>query len=1473
MTSPFLTFTSSDTSTLTGALLAANSGITINNSSIALDASAQEAVNFYDGSLSPLGIGAGLLLTSGTMPGTTNTVGWFGTDNSSSSGFNNGDADINAVVNTVFQTQSFDATSLSFDFSVADPNATSISFDIVFGSDEYPEWVDAFVDSAVVIVNGVNYALFNHDPNHPLSVVSSNLAAGYFQDNANNVLPIEYDGVSHVLKIVAPINVGGANNHIKIGIADTGDHIYDSGIFISNLSAGNIPGSGVVITPPNSGTDNSDNLTGTSKDEYFDLKAGDDTCYAGSGDDIIVAGAGNDTIYGGSGNDEIKGDAGDDVLDGGDGLSDTAVYAGNSSDYSLTFNADGSYTISDNKIGTASEGNDTLLGVELVKFSNGLFALTPDGLSSVTNPNQPPTNTPGSVIISGIGSAGSVLTATVSDPDGISGAIGYEWQISSNNGASWNTVSNDSNTYTVTAADVGMMVQVVASYTDNGSILETPVSAAKAILETNNGDLVVTLMQLAAPLGTSTINPLTTLIQDAIDLGLSPNLAALSVKNVLAIPDTINLQTYDAYAALQVNPSDPTALQVEKVAVQVAILTSLSDDDTGINLTSAIVTAAENNQILDLANANDLAGILGLNITGLTKENYPQPLKEIFDRNKSMSDAIADGGGVSVIETEWQDLLSIQDGINSTSIADLSIHVNQAPTGTATAALAEGTEGLAYTLNGADLLMGFSDPDGGVLSVTDLSAAVSGSFTDNADGTWTFTPDANYNGPVELTYTVIDGQGGSASASQLFVIAPNTVTPVNNDPTGSAIATLANGTEDTNYTISANKLLEGFSDVDGDILSISGLTANNGGLIDNQDGTWTFTPNTNYNGPVNLSYSVIDGNGGSVAADQSFNLEAVNDAPTGSAIATLANGTEDINYTISANKLLEGFSDVDGDILSISGLTANNGGLIDNQDGTWTFAPNTNYNGPVNLSYSVIDGNGGSVAADQSFSLEAVNDAPTGTASAILVSGTEDTNYTISANKLLEGFSDVDGDILSISGLTANEGGLVDNQNGTWTFAPNTNYNGPVNLSYSVIDGNGGSVAADQSFNLEAVNDAPTGSAIAILANGTEDTNYTISANKLLEGFSDVDGDILSISGLTANEGGLVDNQDGTWTFTPNTNYNGPVNLSYNVIDGNGGSVAADQSFQVLADVLGSPPVANDDTIATLEEKRVTVNVLANDTDLNNDGLAISVFDSTSVNGGKIALNANGTLTYSPLDDFTGVDSFTYKATDGQNQSNTATVNIFVLNKEKVESKVSTTLSDTQLNLQLDGKANINGTGNQWDNKLIGNKGSNILDGKSGNDYLDGKAGNDILLGGIGNDVLNGGDGNDVLNGGDGNDILLGGAGKDILTGGDGADIFWFNTTPNASSNVDTITDFVSGTDHLLFKGINLGVPSQFHIDDKRFLSNSTGIATTIDQRLIYNQSSGQLYYDSNGSGAGHSVLVAILPTSSALTASDILVV
>jgi hypothetical protein len=499
----FTTYTGADATALTNALLAPGSNIAVVAGSIVLTASGEDAVSFYDGTLAPLGIGSGLLLTSGTTPGTTNTVGWFGQDNSGISGFFNGDPNIDAVVNTVFKTQSYDATTLSFDITIADPTAISVSFDVVFGSDEFPEWVDQFVDSAIVMVNGVNYALFNHDPAHPLSVVSANVAAGYFQDNAGSVLPIEYDGVSHVLKIVAPINPG-ATNHIKIGIADTGDHIYDSGIFLANFAAGAIPGSGVVATSSGTATDSNDVLTGSPQAEYFDLKGGNDTLYAGAGDDIVVAGPGNDTVFGGSGADQMQGGTGDDSFDGGDGA-DTAVFAGISTSY-IVATVTGGITITDSKVSPTSEGTDTLANVEFVKFSDGLFAIGAGGaLTPVSDPGAPPANTPGSVVISGIASAGNTLTATVSDPDGVSGAVSYQWQVSADGGANWSDVGTGSQTYIVANADVGKSIRVVAGYVDNGANVEAPASAMKTIQPVGEGDLLVTLMHLDAPLGASNI--------------------------------------------------------------------------------------------------------------------------------------------------------------------------------------------------------------------------------------------------------------------------------------------------------------------------------------------------------------------------------------------------------------------------------------------------------------------------------------------------------------------------------------------------------------------------------------------------------------------------------------------------------------------------------------------------------------------------------------------------------------------------------------------------------------------------------------------------------------------------------------------------------------------------------------------------------------------------------------------------------
>ncbi len=122
----------------------------------------------------------------------------------------------------------------------------------------------------------------------------------------------------------------------------------------------------------------------------------------------------------------------------------------------------------------------------------------------------------------------------------------------------------------------------------------------------------------------------------------------------------------------------------------------------------------------------------------------------------------------------------------------------------------------------------------------------------------------------------------------------------------------------------------------------------------------------------------------------------------------------------------------------------------------------------------------------------AVNDAPTlsGTQAA-LAAGTEDTAYTVSATDLLAGFSDADGDALSITGLTASNGTVLDNNNGSYTITPAANFNGTVTLNYSVTDGTT-STAAANTVGFSAVNDAPTLSltgTVAVLAENTPTTS------------------------------------------------------------------------------------------------------------------------------------------------------------------------------------------------------------------------------------------------------------------------------------------------------------------------------------------------------------------------------------------------
>lgn len=336
------------TSGLASALLSATPGITINASSIILgygtgtsfssDGSTSAdttSIAFYNGTISGLGIGSGLFLTSGDgNPPASNTESGYSVSITPSGT----DASLNTTVHNAFPSAGDvqDTTALEFSFTVSDTSLSSIKFSLIFGSDEYPEFKDSsFVDIAGVYINGVNYALFNNQTNQPLSILNTNLSAGNFRDNVDGIIPLEYDGISNLLTVIAPVNQGV--NKIKIAIADTGDPIYDSGLFISDLHAVQFSGSGLALETK--GSESVDFVQGKDFNEFFDL---------------------------GGGNDVVSGGQGDDVINGGNGF-DAAIFKGAFSTYDL------SKLFTDHLI-AGPDGDDNLVDIEFGLFDNDLFA-------------------------------------------------------------------------------------------------------------------------------------------------------------------------------------------------------------------------------------------------------------------------------------------------------------------------------------------------------------------------------------------------------------------------------------------------------------------------------------------------------------------------------------------------------------------------------------------------------------------------------------------------------------------------------------------------------------------------------------------------------------------------------------------------------------------------------------------------------------------------------------------------------------------------------------------------------------------------------------------------------------------------------------------------------------------------------------------------------------------------------------------
>ena len=470
-----------------------------------------------------------------------------------------------------------------------------------------------------------------------------------------------------------------------------------------------------------------------------------------------------------------------------------------------------------------------------------------------------------------------------------------------------------------------------------------------------------------------------------------------------------------------------------------------------------------------------------------------------------------------------------------------------------------------------------------------------------------------------------------------------------------------NTAEDTVLNVPAAGVLSNDTDVDLDPLSAVLVTqAANGIVVLNPDGSFTYTPNANYNGADSFTYKANDGALDSNTVTVSLNVTAVNDAPVAVADGVY-NVAEDNVLNVPAAGVLLNDSDVDLDPLSAVLVTqAANGIVVLNPDGSFTYTPNANYNGADSFTYKANDGALDSNTVTVSLNVTAVNDAPVAVADGVY-NVAEDNVLNVPAAGVLLNDSDVDLDPLSAVLVTQAANGIVVlNPDGSFTYTPNANYNGADSFTYKANDGALDSNTVTVSLNVTAVNDAPVAVADGVY-NVAEDNVLNVPAAGVLLNDSDVDLDPLSAVLVTQAANGIVVlNPDGSFTYTPNANYNGADSFTYKANDGALDSNTVTVSLNVTA--VNDAPVAVADGVYNTNENTVlnipAAGVLLNDSDVDLDALnAVLV---TQAANGIVVLNPDGSFTYTPNNGYTGADSFTYKANDGLLDSNTVTVSLNV---------------------------------------------------------------------------------------------------------------------------------------------------------------------------------------------------------------------
>jgi VCBS repeat-containing protein/predicted outer membrane repeat protein len=580
-------------------------------------------------------------------------------------------------------------------------------------------------------------------------------------------------------------------------------------------------------------------------------------------------------------------------------------------------------------------------------------------------------------------------------------------------------------------------------------------------------------------------------------------------------------------------------------------------------------------------------------------------------------------------------------------------YVNHAPVAAADAYSAVQDTNLSVPSPG--VLANDSDANGDALTTSLYSGAAHGGVVMNPNGSFTYIPDSGFVGVDSFSYRAYDGQDYSNVATVTI-----TVEAANNSPVAAddEYATL----EDTPLLIAAPGVLDNDEDADGDTLTVSLESAPSHGAVTlNANGSFNYTPNSGYVGEDSFSYRAYDGEDHSNVATVTITIIAVNVNLPPVAVGDSYTTSQDTTLNVASPGVLANDSDADGDTLTaVHASQPSHGSVTLNANGSFSYTPNNGFAGEDSFSYRAYDGEDYSNVATVTITVEPANNPPV--AADDDYAALEDTPLLIAAPGVLDNDDDADGDTLTaVLESTPSHGTVTLNANGSFQYVPGSGYIGEDSFTYTAFDGEASSnvatvtitvVAADTNLPPVAVGDSYT---------TEQDTTLNVSSPGVLANDSDADGDgLIAVPYSSPAHGNLVMYEGGGFTYTPDSGFVGEDSFTYRAYDGQEHSNIA--TVTITVEAVNSAPVAADDAYATLENVPLAIGapgVLDNDEDA--DGDALTAVLASQPAHGSVTLNANGSFSYVPDGGYSGEDAFSYRAYDGEDHSNVATVTITVV--------------------------------------------------------------------------------------------------------------------------------------------------------------------------------------------------------------------